>query len=194
MARIKTPGLESVILHAAIECFGKEGFTKTTISTIAKRAGISHATVFLYFANKEDLFHNAVIKPQQWHVEEQIKMINNAAGNPAEKLRKIVHQQVDYFLGQKNYLRLVQYVFGQKERFNDLVNQIYKYSADYIEHLEAIVKQGQIEGFLPKGNANLICWSYFAFLNGISLTFNENMHDELIEQLAISSLRIFGIN
>ena len=44
------------ILNACILCFGRSGYAKTSISDIAKKAGISKPAVFHYFGTKQDLF------------------------------------------------------------------------------------------------------------------------------------------
>lgn len=47
---------KSRILNAAFEVFGKYGYHKASINDIAKRAGISKASLFYYFENKESLY------------------------------------------------------------------------------------------------------------------------------------------
>jgi AcrR family transcriptional regulator len=46
----------SEIQKAAHKIFFKKGFQGATLDDIAKAAGISKATIYLYFCNKEDLY------------------------------------------------------------------------------------------------------------------------------------------
>lgn len=46
----------SEILKAALVLFGEKGFEGTTMDEISNAVGISKATLYLYFDNKEDLF------------------------------------------------------------------------------------------------------------------------------------------
>jgi AcrR family transcriptional regulator len=48
------------LIRAALELFGEKGFAHTTLRDVAKRAGVSKGTVYLYFKNKEDLVVAAV--------------------------------------------------------------------------------------------------------------------------------------
>jgi AcrR family transcriptional regulator len=48
------------ILHAALEVFGELGLSRTRLEDIAKRAGVSKGTIYLYFPNKEELFREMV--------------------------------------------------------------------------------------------------------------------------------------
>lgn len=48
------------ILHAALEVFGDHGLAGARLEDIAKRAGVSKGTIYLYFPNKEALFREMV--------------------------------------------------------------------------------------------------------------------------------------
>jgi AcrR family transcriptional regulator len=48
------------ILEAALECFGERGFAACRLDDIARRAGVTKGTIYLYFPNKEELFKAVV--------------------------------------------------------------------------------------------------------------------------------------
>lgn len=48
------------LLEAALEVFADQGYRATRLEEIAARAGVSKATIYLYFRNKEDLLLQAV--------------------------------------------------------------------------------------------------------------------------------------
>jgi AcrR family transcriptional regulator len=47
---------QDILIDAALEAFGSNGYKKTSISDIAAAAGISKAMVFHYFRTKKDLY------------------------------------------------------------------------------------------------------------------------------------------
>lgn len=47
---------QTTIRNAAISCFAKHGYEKTSIHDIAVMAGISKASIFQYFGNKQTLY------------------------------------------------------------------------------------------------------------------------------------------
>jgi len=60
------------LLQAALTVFVERGFAAARLDEVAKRAGVSKATVYLYFSGKEDLFKALVesaIVPELEHVE-----------------------------------------------------------------------------------------------------------------------------
>jgi AcrR family transcriptional regulator len=50
---------QAKILDAAVSLFKKRGFERTSISAVATRAGVSRATVFWHFGDKQHLFQEA---------------------------------------------------------------------------------------------------------------------------------------
>ena len=48
------------ICAAALDLFAEKGFAAARLDEIARRAGVSKGTLYLYFHNKEDLFRAVV--------------------------------------------------------------------------------------------------------------------------------------
>src|SRR3954471_15422526 len=48
------------ILEAAFAVFAERGLAAARLEDIAKRAGVSKGTIYLYFSNKEELFREVV--------------------------------------------------------------------------------------------------------------------------------------
>jgi len=75
------------LLDAALELFVEKGFAATRAEEVAKRAGVSKGTLFLYFSSKEELF-KAVVRENisgrlgVWHAE-----MDNFQGSTADLLR-----------------------------------------------------------------------------------------------------------
>src|SRR3954469_24182181 len=48
------------ILEAALAVFAERGLAAARLEDIAKRAGVSKGTIYLYFPNKEELFREVI--------------------------------------------------------------------------------------------------------------------------------------
>jgi AcrR family transcriptional regulator len=48
------------ILAAALACFNERGFAGTRLEDVAAKAGVTKGTIYLYYANKEELFEAVV--------------------------------------------------------------------------------------------------------------------------------------
>ena len=57
------------ILNAAAELFAHYGYDKTTVSDIAREAGISKGAIYLHFASKEALFEGLIVHEMQTYTE-----------------------------------------------------------------------------------------------------------------------------
>jgi len=78
------------LLAAALEQFVERGFAATRLEDVARRAGVSKGTLYLYFANKEELF-KAVVRESIVHpIGEAEHVINGFEGNSGELLREIL--------------------------------------------------------------------------------------------------------
>lgn len=79
------------ILDAALHLFSEKGFSATRMQDVARAAGISKGTLYLYFSNKEAIFYQVVqqrITPQLDQVE---SMVNASTGSQADLLRQLIN-------------------------------------------------------------------------------------------------------
>ncbi|HTJ21395.1 MAG TPA: TetR/AcrR family transcriptional regulator [Gemmatimonadaceae bacterium] len=70
------------ILEAAREVFGEHGLAAARLDDIAKRAGLSKGTIYLYFPNKEELFREMVrqmVVSQIEQGEQELSAMNESA-------------------------------------------------------------------------------------------------------------------
>jgi TetR/AcrR family fatty acid metabolism transcriptional regulator len=78
-----------MIAGAALRVFASKGFEQTTVSDVARAAGIGKGSVYEYFRSKEELIAAAA---DFWtdSVEERIREQLARIADPVEKLRKLV--------------------------------------------------------------------------------------------------------
>lgn len=74
--RPKDPDKRVAILMAAKQLFAQHGLERISMETIAKTAGVSKLTLYSHFANKDELFRQAVIAKCQEHTPEDIYDVN----------------------------------------------------------------------------------------------------------------------
>lgn len=80
------------ILAAAVKIFTLKGFAATKLDVVAKEAGVSKGTVYLYFESKEALFKavvNEFVLPQIARAEEQAE---NYTGSIKDLMVELVEQ------------------------------------------------------------------------------------------------------
>src|SRR6478735_2224769 len=82
------------ILTAALEVFGERGLAAARLDDIAKRAGLSKGTIYLYFPNKEELFREMVRTTVISALEEREQRATSATESATEVL---THFMRDYW-------------------------------------------------------------------------------------------------
>lgn len=179
------------ILAAAIGLFAKDGFADTSVSAVAKAAGVSHGTIFLYFPTKEDLFRAAVLEPLLTWEGRYIELLG-AGGSPIERIERFVRQQVRDVAARESYVRLVHYVLGLRSRFPDMAQEIFGFSGRQMAAMAPIIAEGQALGQLAPGDPRGIAVTYFAWLNGAPLVYLTPPDDPTWEYAVGFAMRIFG--
>lgn len=78
------------LLAAAIELFVERGFAATRLEDVARRAGVSKGTLYLYYANKEDLFKAVVRQSIVPMIGDAEASVAEFEGHSAELLRQVI--------------------------------------------------------------------------------------------------------
>lgn len=67
---------EQRILDAASELFVHYGYDKTTVSDIARAAGVSKGAIYLHFKSKDDLFEGLLIREMETYGEKWLETLD----------------------------------------------------------------------------------------------------------------------
>jgi AcrR family transcriptional regulator len=136
----------SRILEIAVERFGAEGFRRTSVSAIARDAGITQAAVYAYFANKEALFEASVDADAEGLVQDA-----ETAIDPSEPLRdRLLTMFLQLTLGLDDH-PLTSRVLGGQEP--EVINRLL--TLPVLQRIEAAltvdVEAGQADGTVYRG-------------------------------------------
>ncbi|OPX41323.1 MAG: hypothetical protein B1H13_02700 [Desulfobacteraceae bacterium 4484_190.3] len=133
----------SQIIETATRVFADRGYSKATISKIAKQADLGDATLYEYFGNKEAiLLGTAETYLQELLLDEN----NNPEGIPeAEKtLRKLIWRWIWMLYRNEHFSRILVLELFRNIKFYSSPG--YRFLADFFEMIRTTVLQGQREG------------------------------------------------
>lgn len=151
------------ILDAAVLEIARRGYYGTTVSTIARRAGVADGTIYLYFKNKEDVLVSIFERAMLRFIGEAQRIVDDAAG-AEEKLRRIVALHLS-LLGEDRDLAVI---FQVEFRHTVHVLEVLSRSRirDYLALIAQVVQQGKDEGvFRPETDALLAAKVIFGVLD-----------------------------
>jgi len=83
----------SEIIDAALRCFARDGFGKTSMDAIAQEAGLSKALIYYYYKSKEEVFEagfDALILGMT-----EAFVSGGREGTPSERLRELTKLTID---------------------------------------------------------------------------------------------------
>lgn len=132
------------LLAAALDLFVERGYASTRLEDVARRAGVSKGTLYLYYENKEDLFKAVVRNTIVPVLGEAETSIAGFEGHSAALLRVIVLGWWDA-LGASQASGIIKLVMAEAGNFPDLA-AFYK---------EEVIDRGtaMITGLLERGIA-----------------------------------------
>lgn len=134
------------ILSAAIKVFAEQGFFNSTISQIAKEAGVADGTIYLYFKNKDDIllqFFN--FKSTQ--VLDRFRKDVGEADDARSRLNSLVRSHLREFQKDPNMAVVFQ---TEARKGRHLENRVKNLTKMYLGIVGEIVEQGQEEGMFRR--------------------------------------------
>ncbi len=141
------------LVAAALELFVEQGFAGTRMRDVAKRAGVSKGTVYLYFKSKEELLRSAVRDSIVPIVDEGDDIEVEAEGTSAELLRQLLERWLKEF-EERGLAGVPKLVMSEAGNFPEIAQ-------DYMTHVVQrsrrlfvrVIKRGIREGEFRKVDA-----------------------------------------
>lgn len=95
---IRSEETKKAILTAAAELFSQKGFDAVSIREIAKAAGCSHTTLYIYFKDKEALLHELSMGPLQSLQLQMEHVLSDSTLSHDERLKKVSSRFIQFCL------------------------------------------------------------------------------------------------
>ena len=99
--------------------FGERGLAAARLEDVAKRAGLSKGTIYLYFPNKEELFREMVRHSVVSHIEEREQEVSAAAGTASDVLTQHLRSYWK-FIRSEPFAPLFRLIHAEIHNFPDL--------------------------------------------------------------------------
>ncbi len=165
--RIRDDQKREAICRAAIDLINSNGFEDTSISKIAKRAYVSPATIYVYFANKEDLLNQIYLKVRLEMSSAMMEGLDEF--QPVEEaFRTVWFNFYNYAVENQT-----DFAFGEQFANSPLVNRIDRDEGErYYGPLIELFERGKREGIFK--DVPLAVFSAFAFFPVIGLIRNRH--------------------
>jgi len=153
------------IMDAAVACFAREGFHRTTMQDIVAETGLSAGAIYRYFPAKEDIV--AAIAAEHHTREAAVLAGARAAAGPGDVLRDLARVSLGRLSdpAEQRWRRVTIQLWGEALR-DDRIMRIVRSGLDEpIEIIAGLLRRGQRDGSVPAGidpeSAARVCAAIF---------------------------------
>lgn len=183
------------ILDGARRVFLAQGFEGASMNEVARAAGVSKGTLYVYFANKERLFAAIVDEERVEHVQDIFTFAEHEADIEAVLTR--IGTALARFLTQPRMVSSMRVVMGIAERMPELGREFYEKGPCFSRgRLAAWLDRGVAAGNLAIPDTQLAASQFLEMMHGplIKPMFfgsTEPPSPERIDTVVASAVRLF---
>ncbi|MHA1747477.1 MAG: TetR/AcrR family transcriptional regulator [Promethearchaeota archaeon] len=177
--RIRDKKKQDAIIQTSIKLVNELGFSGISISKIAEEAGVSPATIYIYYMNKEDLFTKIYIDIRNRMSQASLQRVDDSMSIEAQ-FKSIWHDFFTYSLGHIEYI-----IYREHFEQTSMMNNIHQEEFELFKQITTLFKKGIKEHSIK--NHPLPLLTAFAFVPIITLLkFNSEgritIDDDLVHQ------------
>jgi TetR/AcrR family transcriptional regulator, transcriptional repressor of aconitase len=153
------------IMDAAIACFAREGFHRTTMQDIVAETGLSAGAIYRYFPAKEDIV--AAIAAEHHAREAAVLADARVATEAGDVLRDLARVSLGRVAdpAEQRWRRVTIQLWGEALRDERVMRVVRSGLDEPIEIIAALLRRGQQDGSVPAGidphSAARVCAAIF---------------------------------
>lgn len=169
--RYKDENKNANIFHATIQLINENGLAETSMSKIAKRAGVSASTIYIYFENKEDLLNKLYLNVKK-RMSQAIFYNLDSTLSVKESFEIVLKRFVDFSLDNKDY-----FLFMEQFKNSPLLDKVSSdEGVELFRTIFGLCEKGKEEHVLKQIDINLIIiFTFQPIIQLLKEHFNESI-------------------
>jgi TetR/AcrR family transcriptional regulator, multidrug resistance operon repressor len=160
--RVRDENKESAIREKAMEMIVREGFDGLSMQKLAKAAGVSPATIYIYYKNREDMVHQLFREAQQEFATMALKNFDPEA-TLEEGLWRQWKNRMNFILKYPTYFQ-----FFEQFRNSNLINHqsvdMTEFRENMVRFVKNAIKRGELKKMEPEIFWSLAYGSFYALI------------------------------
>jgi AcrR family transcriptional regulator len=180
--KVENKATKAVIMSAALDILGKEGFEKATMRSIADKANVTTSIIYRHFKNKDDLVITLLSTIIQ-RTSHELNMYLAGLTNTKTKIYRMTKYYLNFF---QNNIPIAQLVYASTNLGYWYENrQAYQTARESGTILTKIIQEGQKSGDL-RDDLNLFVTShmYYGALRYLIVSWLYNRNSYQLSDLA----------
>jgi AcrR family transcriptional regulator len=133
----KRPDRRDLILTAATSVFARHGYAKTTLDDVGRAVQLNKASLYYYFASKDDLFMAVVLRESAGFQQRLAESVRNEP-EPAVRIHRYLTERLRYYQQVLNLNQLsLDHLQSLEPRFDVLYAQVKSQEVAFLAELLA---------------------------------------------------------
>ena len=180
MASTSESGLRTAILDAARHLITREGFRDVSMRMIARAAGCSVSSIYLYFPSKDSLIHTLISRASSGGTREPRS--GGRDGPPVRRLERLARRYVDFGLENPEWYE-VMYLF-RPQRVARFPKELYRRTRRSMDLVVQLIMECEPERFRSEEDARIVANLIWSLLHGVVSTILAGRLDSRIDREA----------
>ena len=165
------------IMGAALACFARKGYHKTTMDDIVAESKLSKGTLYWYFKSKDDLFIS-IIQSYFLNMSQDIDTALEQHSSASDKLRALTNETIEFFRGTEEFFNVF-IEFWMQSALNEGLNQLFStVLIQYRDVVAAIIAEGIKSGEFKAADPKQLALTVMAVYDGLAF-YTMLMPDEV---------------
>ena len=161
--RVKTEAKRQAILEVAAQAFQELGFERTSMSEICARVGGSKATIYNYFASKEELFSEVMFLSTEAEFMVVHQALDASTDDVAESLQRFGERLLTFLYSPR--IRAERHLAISESRRSELGRLVYERGVQRSQNLiAAFMARAMTQGQLRETDARVVAQHFFGLL------------------------------
>ena len=170
----------SEIISAALEQFKTQGYTATSMSSIARSAGLDQSSIYYWFSSKDDILLEAVEGNEAFL--RSVPDIDMSPGHSPELLYAVIYADTLTMCRMPfDYYMIEDVASGQPGRFSDFESRI----QELVHTVRQIIEDGIADGSFIECDAAFEALATLSIGEGVQHGLHTPRHLDLFSEFAI---------
>jgi AcrR family transcriptional regulator len=181
------------ILAAARTLFAERGFFACRVADVARRADMSPGNVYWHFDSKEAILQ-AILAEGFGSVETMTAGVADAYGPARRKLDLLLERTLALYEGNAEFTVILGGLMGHggQELIRSLGFDMPEIGGRYHANVRRVFAEARSEGAVAQADPDLLVAFYFAFFNGLLITYSDLWPALPPDALRDAALRLVG--
>ena len=163
--------MKNAIKTISINLFYKKGYFATSISDIAREAGIQKSSIYYHYSNKEELLFD-ILKTAMVDLDENLEVQIKGVQGAEEKMRAAIQSHVIFHMERQKEV-----IISDSELRGltvDNYKNIMKMRDDYERKFQSLIKDGIEKGIFADMDFKVASYGIITMCTAVSIWFNQS--------------------